>query len=153
MSKKYIIITDPEDSCYGLIGEVVGVDTRYISMIRYHVNFKGYDNCIKVGYTPEFIKNHHLDTLGFYLIISDPKKFRMISDDEIQELVSKTDPVQKTTAIDKVKELVNKLSMLPTDVDTIVLAQTYEDEALELLDEIEKMLSQFNEEATLRNNS
>lgn len=43
--------------------------------------------------------------------------------------------------------------MLPTDVDTIVLAQTYEDEALELLDEIEKMLSQFNEEATLRNNS
>ena len=77
----------------------------------------------------------------------------MISDDEIQELVSKTDPVQKTTAIDKVKELVNKLSMLPTDVDTIVLAQTYEDEALELLDEIEKMLSQFNEEATLRNNS
>ena len=122
-------------------------------MIRYHVNFKGYDNCIKVGYTPEFIKNHHLDTLGFYRIISDPKKFRMISDDEIQELVSKTDPVQKTTAIDKVKELVNKLSMLPTDVDTIVLAQTYEDEALELLDEIEKMLSQFNEEATLRNNS
>ena len=49
MSKKYIIITDPEDSCYGLIGEVVGEDTRYISMIRYHVNFKGYDNCIKVG--------------------------------------------------------------------------------------------------------
>ena len=62
----------------------------------------------------------------------------MISDDEIQELVSKTDPVQKTTAIDNVKELINKLSMLPTDVDTIVLAQTYEDEALELLDEIEK---------------
>lgn len=62
----------------------------------------------------------------------------MISDDEIQELVSKTKPVQKTTAIDKVKELINKLSMLPTDVDTIVLAQTYEDEALELLDEIEK---------------
>ena len=129
MSKKYIIITDPEDSCYGLIGEVVGEDTRYISMIRYHVNFKGYDNCIKVGYTPEFIKNHHLD---------NSKKFRMISDDEIQELVSKTNPIQKTTAIDKVKELINKLSMLPTDVDTIVLAQTYEDEALELLDEIEK---------------
>ena len=62
----------------------------------------------------------------------------MISDDEIQELVSKTNPIQKTTAIDKVKELINKLSMLPTDVDTIVLAQTYEDEALELLDEIEK---------------
>ena len=77
----------------------------------------------------------------------------MISDDEIQELVSKTKPVQKTTSIDKVKELINKLSMLPTDVDTIVLAQTYEDEALEMLDEIEKMLSQFNEEATLRNNS
>ena len=107
-------------------------------MIRYHVNFKGYDNCIKVGYTPEFIKNHHLDTLDFYRIISNSKKFRMISDDEIQELVSKTNPIQKTTAIDKVKELINKLSMLPTDVDTIVLAQTYEDEALELLDEIEK---------------
>lgn len=152
MSKKHIIITDPEDSCYGLIGEVTGEDTQYIDqsrMIRYHVNFKGYDNCIKAGYTPLFIKRNHLDILGFYRIISDPKKFRMISDDEIQELVSKTDPVQKTTAIDKVKELVNKLSMLPTDVDTIVLAQTYEDEALELLDEIKKTLSQSNEGATL----
>lgn len=152
MSKKHIIITDPEDSCYGLIGEVVGEDTRYIDqsrMIRYHVNFKGYDNCIKAGYTPLFIKRNHLDTLGFYRVISNPKKFRIISDDEIQELVSKTDPVQKTTAIDKVKELVNKLSMLPTDVDTIVLAQTYEDEALELLDEIEKILLQSNEGATL----
>lgn len=152
MSKKHIIITDPEDSCYGLIGEVVGEDTRYIDqsrMIRYHVNFKGYDNCIKAGYTPSVIKSNHLDIFGFYRIISDPKKFRMISDDEIQELVSKTDPVQKTTAIDKVKELINKLSMLPTDVDTIILAQTYEDEALELLDEIEKTLSQSNEGATL----
>lgn len=152
MSKKHIIITDPEDSCYGLIGEVTGEDTQYIDqsrMIRYHVNFKGYDNCIKAGYTPLFIKRNHLDILGFYRIISDPKKFRMISDDEIQELVSKTDPVQKTTAIDKVKELINKLSMLPTDVDTIILAQTYEDEALELLDEIEKTLSQSNEGATL----
>lgn len=140
MSKKHIIITDPEDSCYGLIGEVVGEEIQYINqpcIIRYHVNFTGYDNCIKAGYTPEYIKNHHLDTLGFYRIISNSKKFR-ISADEIQELVSKTDPAQKTTIIDNVKELVNKLSMLPTDVDTIVMAQTYEDEALELLDEIEK---------------
>lgn len=147
MSKKHIIITDPEDSCYGLIGEVVGEEIQYINqpcIIRYHVNFKGYDNCIKAGYTPEYIKNHHLDTLGFYRIISNSKKFR-ISADEIQELVSKTDPAQKATIIDNVKELVNKLSMLPTDVDTIVMAQTYEDEALELLDEIEKILSQSNE--------
>lgn len=148
MSKKHIIITDPEDSCYGLIGEVTDEDTRYINqsrMIRYHVNFKGYDNCIKAGYTPSVIKSNHLDIFGFYRIISNLKKFRMISDDEIQELVSKTKPVQKTTSIDKVRELINKLSMLPTDVDTIVLAQTYEDEALELLDEIEKILSQSNE--------
>lgn len=146
LKHKHIIITDPEDLCYGLIGEVMDEETYKIDQldtIRYHVNFKGYDNCIKAGYTPEYIKSRHLDILGFYRILSSPEKYRIISDDEIQELVSSTVPVQKNTAVDKVKELINKLSMLPTDIDTIILAQSYEDKAFELLDEIEKTIQQY----------
>lgn len=71
---KQVKITDKSDKCYGMVGDVFDVgQSRLSGHDRYYIQIKGYDNCIKAGYTPEEIKKKRLDEIGFHRIVDADK--------------------------------------------------------------------------------
>lgn len=97
MSDKIVIITDQNDVCYGMLGKVIGEDSRDGRVIdRYHIMITGYENCIKAGYEDKFIREHNLNTLGFYRII-DNTRCKVMTDKEIEVIVK----LSPDTSVDK----------------------------------------------------
>ena len=87
MSDKIVMITDENDVCYGMLGTVIEENSRDGRVIEsYHIVITGYENCIKAGYTDKFIREHNLNTLGFYRII-DKTRCKVMTDKEIETLV------------------------------------------------------------------
>lgn len=79
---KQIKITNKADKCCGMVGDVFDVErSRLSGHDRYYIQIKGYDNCIKAGYTPEEIKRGKLDEVGFHRIV-DADKCEMIDTEE-----------------------------------------------------------------------
>lgn len=71
---KQVKIIDKSDKCYGMVGDVFDVEqSRLSGHDRYYIQIKGYDNCIKAGYTPEDIKKKRLDEIGFHRIVDADK--------------------------------------------------------------------------------
>ena len=129
---RVVMITDKKSPYYGMLGEVTGKS----KMKSYYVNIKGYNNCIKAGYTKGYIKKANLAENGFFITVNETD-CKFLSDSEIQELVLKSDAVKDTTPIDEIKELVSKLAVLPEDIDLLILAGEYADRINELLDLIQ----------------
>lgn len=97
MSDKIVMITDQNDVCYGMLGKVIGEDSRDGRVIdRYHIMITGYENCIKAGYEDKFIREHNLNTLGFYRII-DNTRCKVMTDKEIEVIVK----LSPDTSVDK----------------------------------------------------
>ena len=87
MSDKIVMITDETDICYGMLGKVIGENSRDGRTIEsYHIVITGYENCIKAGYNDKFIREHNLNTLGFYRII-DKTRCKVVTDKEIEAIV------------------------------------------------------------------
>lgn len=87
MSDKIVMITDETDICYGMLGKVIGKNLRDGRAIEsYHIVITGYENCIKAGYNDKFIREHNLNTLGFYRII-DKTRCKIVTDKEIEAIV------------------------------------------------------------------
>lgn len=94
---KQVKITDKTDKCYGMVGDVFDVDqSRLSGHDRYYIQIKGYDNCIKAGYTPEDIKKKRLDEVGFHRIV-DADKCEVVDAEQI-----KNTDVEKDASIRKV---------------------------------------------------
>lgn len=72
-------VIDADHPAYGLTGDVHYINYYDGKVSFYHVNFKGYDNCIKCGYSDEFIKRVKLDEIGFYFFIR-PESVKIIED-------------------------------------------------------------------------
>lgn len=87
MSDKIVMITDETDICYGMLGKVIGENSRDGRAIEsYHIVITGYENCIKAGYNDKFIREHNLNALGFYRII-DKTRCKVVTDKEIEAIV------------------------------------------------------------------
>lgn len=87
MSDKIVMITDETDICYGMLSKVIGENSRDGRAIEsYHIVITGYENCIKAGYNDKFIREHNLNTLGFYRII-DKTRCKVVTDKEIEAIV------------------------------------------------------------------
>lgn len=92
-------ITDKTDKCYGMVGDVFDVDqSRLSGHDRYYIQIKGYDNCIKAGYTPEDIKKKRLDEVGFHRIV-DADKCEVVYK-EIEEYEN-THPIDELSSDDE----------------------------------------------------
>lgn len=94
---KQVKITDKTDKCYGMVGDVFDVDqSRLSGHARYYILIKGYNNCIKAGYTPEEIKRGKLDEVGFHRIV-DADKCEVVDAEQI-----KNTDMEKDASIRKV---------------------------------------------------
>lgn len=114
-----VLITDKKDQCYGMVGEVFSTDNMEDGRIRYHVNIKGYDNCIKAGYSPQFIRQRDLDKQGFSRIIDDthvkvltPEEeksinYRDLLQEEPDKETDKDDYISRKQVIDLIEPRLN----------------------------------------------
>lgn len=94
---KQVKITDKADKCYGMVGDVFDVEqSRLSGHARYYIQIKGYNNCIKAGYTPEEIKRGKLDEVGFHRIV-DADKCEVVDAEQI-----KNTDMEKDASIRKV---------------------------------------------------
>ena len=108
MSDKVVMITDETDICYGMLGKVIGENSRDGRIIEsYHIVITGYENCIKAGYNDKFIREHNLNKLGFYRII-DKTRCKVVTDKEIEAIVklSSDASVDKEMAVVYMNEIV-----------------------------------------------
>lgn len=96
---KQVKIIDKSDKCYGMVGDVFDVDqSRLSGHDRYYIQIKGYDNCIKAGYTPEDIKRGKLDEVGFHRIV-DADKCEMVDTEQTANMNIKKEIAAKDKII------------------------------------------------------
>lgn len=140
---KQVKITDKSDKCYGMVGDVFDVDqSRLSGHDRYYIQIKGYDNCIKAGYTPEEIKRGKLDEVGFHRIV-DADKCEVIEEYEnahpVDELSNNDDlsVMSKQELMELVQSLRRELANAQEDIEYLndTIDNIYEQEMDELCEE------------------